>query len=83
MQPMTSDALWDALEDAIYKATAARTRMLLAEEGTKEDDVASSIAFKLKCKAHVALIKLIDGAAAAAVPPTHEHSTEEAEGATP
>jgi hypothetical protein len=68
MQDMTSDALWERLETAIETAILARRRMNLATPGTKEDDVAAAIAFKTKCKAHVALIKLIDGEAATPQP---------------
>lgn len=64
MQDMTSDALWLHLEAAIDKAILARVRMNLATPGTKEDDVAAEAAFKRKCEAHVALIKLINGEAA-------------------
>jgi hypothetical protein len=84
MQDMTSDALWHRLETAIEKAILSRARWELAETGSEEENTASSIAFKRKCEAHVALIGLINGEAAAeSAAQRHEHTTEEAEGATP
>lgn len=60
-------------------AIESRVHWKTARPGSRDEDFAGAMAFKLKCKAHVALIHLIDGEAAAEIAGTHDNAEPEAE----